>query len=139
MTLYIGSMMPDRTLEESELIKGITKIAANLTRLNEHLAQKRIPILDIVFLLPSRYEKAEFTGMRLHSFDRSEHILRIEAAVPENMVDSGHAERYAIAVMQDAVDAAQEYFFEQNILFDAAGHMALIDFIAPNQKQTALN
>ena len=139
MTLYIGSMMPDRTLEESELIKSITKIAASLTRLNEHSAQKRSPILDIVFLLPSRREKAEFTGMRLHSFDRSEQILRIEAAIPENMVASSHAEHYAIAVMQDAVDAAQEYFFEQNILFDAAGHMALIDLIAPNQERTALN
>jgi len=126
-------------LEESDLIKGITKIAANLTRSNEHLVQKRSPIRDIVFLLPSGREKAEFTGMRLHSFDRSEQILRIEAAIPESMVTSSHAERYAIAVMQDAVDAAQEYFFEQNILFDAAGHMALIDFIAPNQEKMALN
>ena len=139
MTLYIGSMMPDRNLEESELIKGITKIAASLTRLNEHPAQKRSPILDIVFLLPSRNEKAQFTGMRLHSFDCSEQILRIETAVPENMVASSHSERYAIAVMQDAVDAAQEYFFEQNILFDADGHMALIDLIAPYQKQMTLN
>lgn len=139
MTLHIGSMMPDRTLEESELIKGITKIAANLTRLHDHPAQKRSPIVDVVFLLPSQQEKADFIGMRLHSFHASGQILRIEAAVPEKMVASSHAERYAVAIMQDAIDAAKEYFNEQNILYDADEHMALVDLAATTQAHTILH
>ncbi|MFA5923564.1 MAG: hypothetical protein WC856_20110, partial [Methylococcaceae bacterium] len=88
MTLHIGSMMPDRSLDESALIKAITKVAANLARLRDQLAQKKTPVLDILFLLPSRQEKADFTGLRLHSFDTASQILRIESAVPEQMVTS---------------------------------------------------
>lgn len=127
MTLHIGSMMPDRALEESKVIKGIIKIASNLSKLRDSNVQKRAPILDIVFLLPFQQEKADFTGLRLHSFDTDGQILRIEAAVPENMVASSHAERYVVAIVLDAIDAAKEYFNEQNILFDADGHMALMD------------
>ncbi|MGR9014804.1 MAG: hypothetical protein ACU83U_14305 [Gammaproteobacteria bacterium] len=129
MTLHIGSMMPDRSLDESALIKAITKIATDLARLRDQHAQKRTPVLDIVFLLPSQQEKADFTGLRLHSFDNSGQILRIESAVPEKMVTSIHAERFVIAIMLDAIDAAGDFFNEQHILFDAPEHQALVNLV----------
>jgi len=138
MTLHIGSMMPDRSLDESALIKAITKVAANLARLRDQLAQKKTPVLDILFLLPSRQEKADFTGLRLHSFDTASQILRIESAVPEQMVTSIHAERFVIAILQDAIDAAGEYFNEQHILFDLSEHLALVDMLIPKE-QRAIN
>jgi len=137
MTLHIGSMMPDRSLEESELSKNITKIASNLMRLRDHPAQQKTPVLDIVYLLPAKQEKADFIGLRLHSFDSAGRVLRIEASVPGNMVSSQHSERYTIAIMQDAIDAAKEYFDEQNILFDAASHMALVELASARQTSYA--
>lgn len=134
MTIHIASMIPDRALEECALIKAITKIAIDLAVLRDQQIQKRAPVLDIVFLLPSSQEKADFTGMRLHSFDPAAQTLRIESAVSEKMVDSVHAERFVIAILQDAIDAAAEFFKEQNILFDAAGHQALAEFLAPVQQ-----
>jgi hypothetical protein len=134
MSIYIGSMMPDRSLDESVLAKAITKVATDLAGLRDQLVQKKAPVLDIVFLLPSREEKADFVGLRLHSFDTAGQILRIESAVPEKMVTSVHAERFVIAIMQDAVDAAGEFFSEQHILFDASEHLALVDLIIPKNK-----
>jgi hypothetical protein len=134
MTLHIGSMMPDRSLDESVLIKAITKVATDLARLRDQLVQKRTPVLDIVFLLPSQREKADFTGLRLHSFDTDGQILRIESAVPEKMVTSIHAERFVIAIIQDAIDAAGLFFSEQHILFDAAEHLALVDLVIPKER-----
>jgi hypothetical protein len=134
MSIYIGSMMPDRSLDESVLAKAITKLATDLAGLRDQLVQKKAPVLDIVFLLPSREEKADFVGLRLHSFDTAGQILRIESAVPEKMVTSVHAERFVIAIMQDAVDAAGEFFSEQHILFDASEHLALVDLIIPKNK-----
>ena len=67
MTLHIGSMMSDRSLDESVLVQAITKVAANLAGLRDQIVQKKKPVLDIVFLLPSREEKADFIGLRLHS------------------------------------------------------------------------
>jgi hypothetical protein len=133
MTLHIGSMMPDRSLDESVLIKAITKVATDLARLRDQLAQKKTPVLDIIFLLPSRQEKADFAGLRLHSFDSARQILKIESAVPEKMVTSIHAERFVIAIMQDAIDAASVFFGEQHVLFDAFEHLALVDLVIPKE------
>ncbi|MDD5581219.1 MAG: hypothetical protein PHY16_18370 [Methylobacter sp.] len=129
MTIQIGAMMPDRLLDESTLIKAITKIAADLARLRDQYVQKRMPALDIVFLLPSRQEKADFAGLRLHSFDNAGQVLRIESAVPEKMVTSIHAERFVIAIMLDAIDAAGEFFSEQHILFDVSEYLALVGLL----------
>ena len=137
MTLHIGSMMPDRSLDESVLVKAITKVAADLAGLRDQLVQKKTPVLDIVFLLPSQVEKADFAGLRLHSFDTARQILKIESAVPEKMVTSIHAERFVIAIMLDAIDAAAEFFNEQNILFNKAEHSALVDLVIA--KRTARN
>lgn len=134
MTLHIACMMPDRALEERAIGKAITSIAIDLAGLREHPVQKRAPVLDLVFLLPSRQEKADFEGLRLHSFDTSTQTLRIEAAVPEKMVASSHAERYVIAVMLDAIDASGDFFNEQRILFDAPGHLALIESMTANER-----
>jgi len=138
MTLHIGSMMPDRSLDESVLIKAITKVATDLAGLRDQMVQKKMPVLDIVFLLPSREEKAGFAGLRLHSFDHNGQILRIESAVPEKMVTSIHAERFVIAIMQDAIDAAGEFFSEQHILFDVSEHLALVDLVI-TKEQRAIN
>ena len=138
MTLHIGSMMPERSLDESVLVKAITKVAADLAGLRDQLVQKKTPVLDIVFLLPSQVEKADFAGLRLHSFDTARQILKIESAVPEKMVTSIHAERFVIAIMLDAIDAAAEFFDEQNILFNKAEHSALVDLVIAKE-QCAIN
>jgi len=138
MSLQIGAMMPDRSLDESELIKAITKVAIDLAGKRDQHVQKRTPVLDIVFLLPSRQEKAGFAGLRLHSFDHAGQILRIESAVPEKMVASIHAERFVLAIILDAIDAADEFFKEQNFLFDSAEHFALVDLITAKQQLAIL-
>ncbi|MFZ2169731.1 MAG: hypothetical protein WAW61_08860 [Methylococcaceae bacterium] len=138
MTLHIGSMMPDRSLDESALIKAITKVATELARLRDQLVQKKKPVLDIVFLLPSREEKADFAGLRLHSFNHAGQILRIESAVPEKMVTSIHAERFVIAIMQDAIDAAGEFFNEQQVLFDVSEHLALVELVIPKEQRAII-
>jgi hypothetical protein len=138
MTLHIGAMMPDRSLDESALIQSITKVATDLAGLRDKPVQKKTPVLDVIFLLPSQQEKADFAGLRLHSFDNAGQILRIESAVPEKMVMSIHARRFVIAIMQDAIDAAGEFFNEQFILFDVPEHLALVDLVIPKE-QRAIN
>lgn len=134
MTIHISSMMPDRALDESAINKAIVKTAIDLAKHREESLQKRVPIVDLVFLLPSRQEKADFEGLRLHSFDSASQTLRLESAIPEKMVSSTFAERFIIAVMLDAIDAAADFFTEQHLLFDAAGHLALVESLTPPEK-----
>ena len=129
MSLHIGAMMPDRALGESALIKAITKVAIDLAALSNQQIQKRTPAVDIMFLLPSQQENAGFDGLRMRAFDAGAQSLRFESAVPDKMVTSIHAERYVTAILLDAIDAAAEFFNEQHILFNAAEHSALVDFV----------
>jgi hypothetical protein len=129
MSLHIGAMMPDRALDESALIKAITKVAIDLAALGNQQIQKRKPAVDIMFLLPSHLENAGFNGLRMRAFDAADQRLRFESAVPEKMVTSAHAERYVTAIMLDAIDAAAEFFNEKHILFNAVEHSALVDFV----------
>jgi len=135
MTLHISAMLPDRALDECALVKAITKVATDLAILRHHHIQNSQPSLDIVFLLPSKQEKVDFVGLRLHSFDSKSQILRIESAVPEKMLDSVHAERFVIAILLDAIDAAGEFFGEQNMLFNAPGHSGLVDLATAKQPE----
>ncbi|MDO9106669.1 MAG: hypothetical protein Q7U57_17120 [Methylovulum sp.] len=125
MTIHISTMMPDRSLDESAFMLAVTKIAIQLAEFRLLPVQNTTPHLDLVFLLPSRQEQVGFEGLRLRSFSRDSQTLRIECAVPEKMLDSIHAERFIIAIMQDATDAAHEYFCEQQLLFNAVEHIAL--------------
>jgi hypothetical protein len=54
------------------------------------------------------------------------------------MVTSIHAERFVIAIMLDAIDAAGEFFGEQNILFNKSEHLALVDLVI-SKEQRAIN
>ena len=134
MTLNIGCMMPDRALDECALVRAVTKVAIDLAGQRKQATQNKVPIIDILFLLPSHQEKADFIGLRLRSFNSAEQILRIESAVPEKMLESVHAENYVFAILMDAIDAAGLFFTEESILFDVPGHLALVDFIV--QKNT---
>lgn len=134
MTVHISSMIPDRSLEESALFEAITQVAMELAKFNNQPIQNKAPILNVVFLLPSRQEKADFEGLRLYSFDKEAQTLRIEAAVPEKMVASTHAERFVLAILMDAADAAGEFFEEQRILFDAPADLALLEALTPKQR-----
>lgn len=130
MSLFIASMTPDRALEDSAISRAITKIAIALAGYRQLPVQKRSPTIDIVFMLPGNQERAAFAGLRIRGFDQAAQSLQLEAAVPGNMIASAHAERYVIAVMQDAIDAGAEFFRERQILFDAADHLALSEALA---------
>lgn len=139
MTIHISTMMPNRSLDESSFMLAVTKTAIQLADNRDLPVQNTTPVLDIVFLLPSRQEQAGFEGLRLHSFNRDNQMLRIESAVPPKMLDSIHAGRFIIAIMQDAIDAASEYFSEQQLLFNAAEHIALTNrLMAIEQLATTL-
>jgi hypothetical protein len=50
------------------------------------------------------------------------------------MVSSIYTERFVIAIMQHAIDAAGEFFVEQHILFNLTEHLALIDLITSKER-----
>lgn len=129
MNIFIGAYLPDRQLDESPFCQVLIKVAVELAQLRQHSLLNCKPNLDLAFLLPGSEEQPEFQGMRLHSFDSSTQTLKIESAVPRQMIGSSKAEEYVIAVMQDAVDGAYEFFGIQQMPFQRDEYLSLIDAI----------
>lgn len=127
MALFIGAFIPDRRLDQSAFCKALTKVAIDLARFRQHPLQANKPNLDLYFLMPGKDEIPEFEGMRLHSFDAASNTLRIESSVPRQMIQSAFAERYVVAVIQDAVDGAYDFFETEQIEFQRDEYLCLID------------
>lgn len=133
MAIQITCTLPDSNLQDSYFNKALVRVAMRLARLGPNDLQSRPPQLDVQFLLPGKFDKPGFEGMRLTRFEQDAQALVVESAVPPSLVDADYAEDYVIAVLQDAVENAASFFTEMGILFDESRYMALVDSITRPQ------
>ncbi len=130
MTLSIGACLPDIELDASSFCKALTGVAIDLAQFRQHPLQLNKPNISLYFLMPGREEKPEFEGMRFHSFDAASNTLKIESAVPKQMIQSTHAKHYVVAAMQDAIDGAYDFFEAQKVKFERDDYLQLIDIMS---------
>ena len=118
MSLYISVNTPTADFTQSPMDEAITFFAASIAM------EKRVgkfpqgPKLDITFMVSSQHETPPFQGMRMGAYDEKSETLYFETAVPLHMTQSAVAPKYVHAVLQDAVDNAQDYFQELGVEFD---------------------
>jgi len=118
MSLSISIFSPSKELDKSPIDTAITTLAVN-TEVERRMGRLPSgPALDITFMLPYKEEKPPFEGMRMGGFSEENKTLFFESAVPAHIVYSSNASRYVSAVLQDAIDNADEYFKSCNILFN---------------------
>jgi hypothetical protein len=118
MSLYISVNTPSADLDKSPIDEAITFYASSIAM------EKRVggfpsgPKLDITFMLSTQQDAPPFTGMRMGAFNHEDQTLYFETAVPVHISQSPLAQQYVQAVLQDAVDNAQDYFNELGVAFD---------------------
>ena len=127
MALFISAFLPDRELDETPFYQALTKVAIDLSQYRKHPVQTSKPNLDLYFLMSGVDEQPAFEGMRFHSFDAKSNTLKIESSVPRKLLQSVHAKHYVVAVMQDAVEGAHDFFEEQKIGFQYDEYHYLIE------------
>jgi hypothetical protein len=120
MALYISMKTPSPDLDKSPIDEAITFMATHiaLEKRNGRIP-KNGPALDITFMLSTKDDAPPFDGMRMGGYSDENNTLFFETAVPEGMSRSPNAPRYVMAVVQDAVDHAIQFFAENEIQFDA--------------------
>lgn len=113
---------------------ALTGMAIDLAHYWQHPIQRSNPNLDVFFSTPMD-ELPEFEGMRLHSYEADSNTLKIELVIPQQIMRSSYAKSYVIAAMQDAVDAADEFFKQQHISFNKDDYLLLINKLSNGKNQ----
>lgn len=118
MTLQISMTTASAELGDSPITKAITRLASTIAVKKREGMVPTQPTLDVTFCLPGKFDKPDFTGMRMGCYDPEARILYFERAVPDHIVHSAHAMEFVSVVLQDVVGSAQDFF--QASEFDAA-------------------
>ena len=142
MTLLISMTTASAELGDSAITKAITQLATTVAVKKREGLVPANPTLDVTFCLPGKFDKPDFTGMRMGRYDSTDHILYFEKAVPDHIVHSGHAMEFVAVVMQDVIAAAQGFFqapeFDNGpVTFDALRWQWLVNQIAAVLKTLA--
>lgn len=127
MRLFVSMNTPDQAMAKSPIDEAITFVAAHAAMESRQGHFPSGPALDITFMLSTKQDAPEFTGMRMGGYNQEGGTLFFEAAVPEQMTQSEEAPQYVALVMQDMVDNAKVYFDEEHIEFDVESWRRVID------------
>lgn len=130
MALSICANLANKQLDLVPFRNTLTGIAIDLAHFWQHPIQRSHPNLDVVFSAPNENEPAEFEGMRLHSYESESDTLKVELSIPHQIYRSKHAKSYVVAAIQEAVDAAEDFFKIQNIVFEKDAYLNLINTLS---------
>lgn len=135
MALSICAELANKQLDFIPFRNTLTAIALDLSLFGKHPIQRTHPNLDVVFTSPKENAAVDFEGMRLHSYESESDTLKVELSFPQQIYRSRHAKSYVVAAIQEAVDAAEEFFKVQNIVFEKEAYLNLINTLASSGKK----
>lgn len=118
MGLYIATASASADHKDSRINQAIVRMASGIAKKRSRNEIPSSPSLDVSFLLPGKFEKANFNGMQMGGYTTQNDTLFFECAVPEHIVDSIHADVYLEVILSDIVRNATEYFNEIAVDFD---------------------
>jgi hypothetical protein len=136
MSLYISINTASAQLGNSPINDAITFVAAQAAVEKQQGRIPGGPSLDVTFLLPGQLEKPGFVGMRMGGYTLESETLFFETAVPTHILTSDKAPQYVAVVMQDVVAHANEFFRENDIEFDDARWLEIVQHLTESHSAT---
>ena len=129
MSLFISSATASSELNQSAINEAISQLAVSVALAKQQGSFPEGPSLDITFMIPGKFEKPEFTGMRMGGYSDESATLFFERSVPEFIIHSDMAKEYVAIVMQDVLDHASEFFQAGGINFEASKWQQLLQLV----------
>lgn len=126
MALHISINTASSELSDSAIHQAILFVAAMAAKERQRGMLPSGPALDVTFLLPGKFERPSFAGMRMGGYTTEGETLFFETAVPEHILHSSSAPRYVAVVLEEMVEHAQDFFAEHQIPFEPEQWQALV-------------
>lgn len=119
MPLTISLKSASADLTDSTVFKAVTALAVKAATTQRAQPMPAGPSLDITFMLPGKFDKPAFSGMRMGGYDAVGATLFFEKAVPEHIVHAQKSHEYLALVLHDVVTNAIDFFAEHQLPFNA--------------------
>ena len=113
MAIYLNVMNLAKDLDGCPIDNAITSLARELAKLRNSFKNNDSSNIDITLMLPSTEARPASNGMQMTSYSAQSDTLYIQAAIPEKMLHSQHANQYVSALVQDAIDNSAIFFAEK--------------------------
>lgn len=131
------NLYTDANLQEQQLAsfcKTILGMANNFTHLNKYSLAQGHPHIDLTFKTQPLPGQALTDSMLLQAYEQESSTLKIELSMSPKLCSSKNASSYVIAAIQEAVDAAADFFAEQNIQFKKEDFHHLVNTVSSCRK-----
>ena len=118
MGFYISTASASADNKESPIIQAIVRLATRIAKDKSTTIIPPKPSIEVQFMLPGKFDKANFTGMQMGGYTEENQTLYFECAVPEHIVESNYTDAYLEAVLDDITSNAEDFFSETLVSFD---------------------
>jgi len=129
MGLFISSATASSAIKESAINEAISHLAVSAALAKQQGQIPEGPSLDVTFLIPGKFDKPDFTGMRMGGYSDAADTLFFERSVPEYIIHSDMAREYVSVVMQDVIEHANEFFQAGGVNFDTGKWQQLVQLL----------
>lgn len=133
--IWLGAMLGGPELDETPLVLALWDIKRHIAEARAESKVEEGGAIDLVLHLPGSQIELEYEGLRTGKFSGKEQMLMIQAAVPEDELDSEDPARFIFAVMREAISMAAPAFKKTNIPFSVEDHLALVDAVESEYRQ----
>jgi len=118
MSFFISISTASSDHRDTPITHAITKLAAAVAKARSSNLLPTGPALDLTFMLPGKFEKPDFSGMRMGGYTNDNNTLYFEKAVPEELIYSPQADAYMALVVEDMIANANAFFSSSDMSFD---------------------
>jgi len=130
MGLFISSATASSDINESAINEAISHLAVSAVRAKQQGRIPDGPSLDVTFLIPGKFDKPDFTGMRMGGYSDESDTLFFERSVPEFVIHSDMAKQYVSVVMEDVIDHASQFFLAGGVDFETEKWQQLVQLLS---------
>lgn len=133
LNIYTDANHQDQLAPFCKTVRGL---ANNFSHFGKYALEQGNPHLDLTFKTQLSDDLGLADSMQLQTYEQESGTLKIELSLSPKLCCSKNAGCYVVAAIQEAVDAAADFFEGQNIQFKKEAFHNLVNTVSSCSRKT---
>ena len=127
--ISIGAIYGGPELDDSIIEHAINLAQKTAIKIRKDFKIGSSPAVNVVFHVPGSISSPDWEWLRDAKFSRRDQLLMVQVAVPEEVVESSHPEKFIIDSLYGANAVAFEFYRQKGIDYPLADAEQLVEEI----------